>query len=138
MAICPCNTVCQRLCLVQRAKEFVGVEEIIHVDYCPKIWQLESKPHNMLCCRGKIMMLVHLWDIMRLGTLIPKGESIVAIAYGIALKAIAFALVQDPDLEAQAALETDCLFVDSDKLPRQSHAALLLVQFVKTFLNLPE
>jgi hypothetical protein len=51
----------------------------------------------------------------------PKGEYIAAIADGVALKAIAFTLVKDPDLEAQAALKTSCLFVDSNKLPRQPH-----------------
>jgi len=54
------------------------------------------------------------------------------------MKAIAFALVQDPDLEAQAALETDRLLVNSHILPRQPHAACLLVQFVKKCLNLPQ
>jgi hypothetical protein len=52
----------------------------------------------------------------------PKGEYTAAIADGIALKATTFALVKDPDLEAQAALKTSCLFVDSNKLPRQPHA----------------
>ncbi len=68
----------------------------------------------------------------------PKGESIAAIADGVALKAIASALVRDPDLEARAALETDCLFVDSDEFPRQPHAVCLLVWFVKKCLNLPQ
>jgi hypothetical protein len=84
------------------------------------------------------MMLVCWQDIKKLGTLKLKGECIAAIADGVALKAIAFALVQDPDLEAQAALETDCLFIDINKLSRQPHAACLLVQFVKKCLNLPQ
>ncbi len=68
----------------------------------------------------------------------PKGECITAITDGIALKAIASALVQDPDLEARAALETNHLLIDSKKVPRQPHAACLLVQFVKKRLNQPQ
>ena len=60
------------------------------------------------------------------------------IADGIALKAIAFVLVQDPDLEARAAFETDRLSVNSNKLSRQPHEACLIVQFVKKRLNLPK
>jgi hypothetical protein len=49
----------------------------------------------------------------------PKEECIATIADGVALKAIAFVLVQDADLEARAALETNHLLSDGKKLPRQ-------------------
>ncbi len=101
MAMSPCHTVSQCLCLIQCREELVGVEEIIHVDSCPTIWQLESKPHNALHVRGQIIMLERCWDIGRLGTSKPKGVRVAAIADGIALKAIAFTLVGNPYREAQ-------------------------------------
>jgi hypothetical protein len=126
----PRHTVSQCLCLIQCCEELVGVEEIIHVDSRPMIWQLESKPHNALRHRGRIIMLERCWEIGRLGTSKQKGVRVAAITHGIALEAITFALVGNPYLEAQRALKTDRLLVNRDKLPRHPHAACLLVQLI--------
>ena len=60
------------------------------------------------------------------------------IADGLALKAIAFTLVGDPNLEARCALKTNGLLVNGKKLTRHPHAARLRVQLIEKSLNLPQ
>lgn len=128
----------QSLCLVQRLEQLDGVEQVVHVDSCPFIWQARGEPHNAPSCWSKLKVLEFRSQIWRRTMTKPKRVHVPTVAKCIALKTISLSLVGNSKLHRRRSLEANRLFVDGYPLARNPHVLALLVQLVDELPNLPQ